>query len=214
LRFADKSIRSLLFLALAGSGLALAGNAAGPELPSAIGSPGISGWVLADLDGDGRVDTATAHSGRQNARGYSQEVRISFGAFQQSTFRFQTSNARIELSSRDLDGDQDRDLVILEPSSKEPIGVWINDGGGSFHEGNLADFESILGQGQSSSNLLSPHDRLGLLAISEDRTQVLTPANSGGAMLRILELLAPWDQLPPQKLSQHHLRARAPPARS
>ena len=144
-----------LFVSLASSGLCFA--AAVPtvhNLPSTLDSPAVSGWVLSDLNGDQNVDLATARSGRRDANGYAQEVRITLGAFQQTSFRFPSPGAKIELSSQDVDGDQDRDLVILEPISREPIGVWINDGAGLFHEGNLADFQALLGHGRSSSSLL------------------------------------------------------------
>jgi hypothetical protein len=200
---------------LAGSGLSLA--AAIPalhDLPSPLDSRTVSGWVMADLNGDESVDLATARSGYHGANGYAQEVRITLGAFQHTSFRFLSPGAKIELSSRDVDGDQDRDLVILEPVSREPIGVWINDGEGTFHEGNLADFQALLGHGRSSSSLLPPHPHLALLAISEERIQLAVPAISISAADAILELLAPRSELPRQELFQSDFRPRAPPARS
>jgi hypothetical protein len=203
-----------LLLALTSGGLCLA--AAAPpvhDLPSAVDAPGVSGWVLSDLNGDQNADLATARSGRHDARGYTQEVRITLGAFRQTSFHFLSPGAKIELSSRDIDGDQDRDLVILEPVSREPIGVWINDGEGLFHEGNLADFEALLGHGRSSSSLLPPHQRLPLLAISEERIQLAVPAILISATSGILELVAPRSELPRQELFQSDFRPRAPPAR-
>lgn len=183
------------------------------DLPSALDSPTVSGWVLADLNGDESVDLATARSGRHDANGYAQEVSVKLGAFQQTSFRFLSPGATIELSSRDVDGDQDRDLVVLEPLSREPIGVWINDGAGLFHEGNLADFEALLGHGKSSRSLLAPHPRLALLAISEERIQLVVPVVSFRAADRLLELLAPRSELPRQELFQSDFHPRAPPAR-
>jgi hypothetical protein len=210
-RFPVKHPR-LLLLALAGSGLNLA--AAAHDLPSALDSPAVSGWVLADLNGDQSVDLATARTGSHDANGYTQEVHITLGAFQQTSFHFLSPGAKIELSSRDVDGDQDRDLVILEPLSREPIGVWINDGAGLFHEGNLADFEALLGHGRSSSSLLPPHQHLALLAISEERIQLAVPVVSISAADRILELLAPRSEIPRQNLLASDFRPRAPPVRS
>jgi hypothetical protein len=212
--FAKSWAPRLLLLALASSGLCLAGTApAVHDLPSALNSPAVSGWVLSDLNGDNSVDLATARSGRHDANGYAQEVRITLGAFQQTSFHFQSRGATVELSSRDVDGDQDRDLVILEPVSRELIGVWINDGAGSFHEGNLADFQAQLGHGRSSSSLLPPRQRLALLAISEERIQLAVPTISITAADGILELLAPRSELPRQELFQSDSRPRAPPAR-
>lgn len=206
---AQISTSRLLLLALAGSGLVAAAH----DLPSPLDSPAVSGWVLADLNGDQNVDLATARSGGHDASGYSQEVRITLGAFQQTSFRFLSPSATVELSSQDVDGDQDRDLVILEPLSREPIGVWINDGAGFFHEGNLADFEAVLGHGRSSHGFLGPNQRLALLAISEERIQLAVPVISFRAADRFLELLAPRSELPRQELLQSDFRPRAPPAR-
>jgi hypothetical protein len=199
----------LLFLALAGGGLVAAAH----DLPSPLDSPAVSGWVLADLNGDQKVDLATARSGGHDANGYTQEVRVMLGAFQQTSFHFLSPGATVELSSQDVDGDQDRDLVILEPVSREPIGVWINDGAGLFHEGNLADFEALLGHGRSSHSLLAPHQRLALLAISEERIQLAVPVISFRAGDRLLELLAPRSELPRRELFQSDFRPRAPPTR-
>jgi hypothetical protein len=206
-------ILRLLLATLAGGGFTFAATV--PEihhLPSRVDAPAVSGWVLADLNGDRNADLATARSAGHDANGYAQEVRISLGAFEQTTFRFLSPGATVELSSRDLDGDQDRDLVILEPVSREPIGVWINDGAGLFHEGNLADFKALLGHGRSSNSLLPPHSHLSLLTISDERTQLVAPADSTRGEDRFLELLAPRSQLPREELSQSNFRPRAPPS--
>lgn len=170
--------RRLLLIVLAGSllaGSALAVSA--HDLPSALDSPVVSGWVLADLNGDQNVDLATARSGRHDANGYAQEVRITLGSLQQTSFRFLSPGATVELSSQDVDGDDDGDLVVFEPLSSQPIGVWINDGAGSFHEGRLADFRKLWSE-RPLSTWRSRSPQLPLFAISEERTQLLTPAAS------------------------------------
>jgi hypothetical protein len=163
----------LLLIVLAGSGLAISAQ----DLPSALDSPAVSGWVLADLNGDQNVDLATARSGRHDANGYAQEVRINLGSLQQTSFRFLSPGATVELSSQDVDGDDDGDLVVFEPLSSQPIGVWINDGTGSFHEGRLADFRKLWHE-RPASTWRSRVPQLPLFAISEERTQFLTPAVS------------------------------------
>jgi hypothetical protein len=166
-------VRRLLLIVLAGSGLAVSGH----DLPSALDSPAVSGWVLADLNGDQNVDLATARSGRHDANGYAQEVRITLGSLQQTSFRFLSPGATVELSTQDVDGDDDGDLVVFEPLSSQPIGVWINDGTGSFHEGRLADFRKLWHE-RPASTWRSRVPQLPLFAISEERTQFLTPAVS------------------------------------
>jgi hypothetical protein len=173
--FAKSWALRVLLLASAGSGLTLA--AAVPaihNLPSALDSPAVSGWVLADLNGDQNVDLATARSGRHDANGYAQEVRITLGAYQQTSFHFLSPGATVELATRDVDGDHDGDLIVFEPLSRQPIGVWINDGAGSFHEGRLEDFRKLWSD-QPGPTWRVSYQRLAVFAISEQRTQSLTP---------------------------------------
>jgi len=161
----------LLLLALACSGL----TASAHDLPGTLDSLSVSGWVLSDLNGDQNVDLATARSGRHDANGYAQEVSVTLGAFQQTSFRFLSPGAIVELSSQDVDGDDDGDLVVFEPLSSQPIGVWLNDGRGSFHEGHLADFRKLWSE-RPGSAWRAHFQQLPLFAITEERTQVLTPA--------------------------------------
>ncbi len=203
-----------VLLALAGGSVALAATPVIPQLPSASDPVSVSGWVLADLNGDDNVDLATARSERRDADGYAQEVRVTLGAFQQTSFRFRSPGARVELDSRDLDGDKDSDLVILEPLSGAPISVWINDGTGSFHEGRLADFAAQLGHQAPPPRLLAPFHRAALFAISEERLQLALPATVATATRCTLELLAPRGDLPGPAPVISALGSRAPPSRA
>ncbi len=160
-----------LLLALAGSGLAASAH----DLPGTLDSPQVSGWVLSDLNGDQNLDLATARSGRHDSNGYAQEVSVELGSYQQTSFRFLSPGATIELSSQDVDGDADGDLVVFEPLSSQPIGVWLNDGRGTFHEGRLTDFRKIQSE-RSRPALLARFQQLPLFAISEERLQILMPS--------------------------------------
>jgi hypothetical protein len=162
--FAKTCVPRILLLALAVSGVGLA--AAAPDLPGSLES----GWVLADLNGDHNVDLATARSGLHDASGYAQEVRVTLGAFRQTSFNFQSSTATVELSTRDVDGDDDGDLIVFEPLSSQPIAVWLNDGAGTFHEARLADFEKLWSEHPGSTWRVRI-TALAMLAISDERTQ-------------------------------------------
>jgi hypothetical protein len=176
--FAKCGLPRLLLLCLAASGLSLAADPQPAQrLPGAFDSNSQSGWVLADLNGDQHADLATARSGVHDSTGYTQEVRITLGAFRQTSFHFQSRGATVELSSRDVDGDLDGDLVVFEPLSNQPIGVWLNDGAGFFHEGRLADFQKLWSQRSGSAWRLRIQP-LRLFAISDDRTPLKTPARS------------------------------------
>jgi hypothetical protein len=69
-----------------------------------------SGWVLADLNGDQQIDLASASSGLSDA-GMPGSSRHA-GRFPRNIFPFPEPRATVELSSRDVDGDHDGDLIV------------------------------------------------------------------------------------------------------
>src|SRR5438132_765838 len=114
--------RRLFLLLAAGSAFqALAAGVGDTELPIPSTAPSVSGWVLADLNGDRQIDLASASSGLSNDGGYAQEVRVTLGDSRETSFHFQSRGATVELSSRDVDGDHDGDLIVFEPLSNQPI---------------------------------------------------------------------------------------------
>lgn len=212
--FAKSWAPRLLLLALAGGGLSLAATVpATHDLPSAIDSTGVSGWVLADLNGDQNVDLATTRTGRHDANGYAQEVRVTLGALQQTSFHFQSRGATVELTARDVDGDHDGDLIVFEPLSSQPIGVWINDGTGSFHEGRLADFRKLWSD-QPGPVWRTSFRRLAAFAISENRTQPVTPPAAMAAPEPVVSGRTWQNETAHRDARRSDFRPRAPPCNS
>jgi hypothetical protein len=204
----------IVALIAAGSALDLAAAGLGAnEPPVPPYSPASSGWVLADLNGDQSIDLATARTGSHDANGYTQEVRITLGAFRQTSFHFLSLSATVELSSLDVDGDQDGDLVVFEPLSSQPIGVWLNDGSGSFHEGRLADFRKLWSEQPGSAWRVSSQP-LASFAISEERTQSVAPPAEITAPEPILAGLTRQNERVRQDARRSDIRPRAPPRNS
>ena len=178
----------ILLLAVTAGGLSFAAST--PDLPGVMDS----GWVMADLNGDHHLDVATARSALRGAAGYSQEVRVTLGASQQTSFRFDSSSSIVELSSQDVDGDHDGDLVAFEPLSSQPIAVWLNDGAGSFHEGHLADFRKLWSEHPGPAWRARFEDSPAV-GISDERTQSIAllpaivapePLSRATALLQVL----------------------------
>ena len=174
-----------------------------------------SSWALGDLDGDKKIDLVSARPGLREAQGYAHEVRVHFGGpFENGSFTFHGRSARIQLSIRDLDGDEDRDIVILEGRSSGVVGVWLNDGAGHFHEGNVADFRAIL-EGSSGASLRPPaFDSGPNSAIFEPG---LDPADLTPLVLGPEPALARMDRESTSPLSNTHCadsRSRAPPVQA
>ena len=210
-RFAAR--RLLLLLAAGGAFQAFGAGVSTPELPTSSGAPSVSGWVLADLNGDRQIDLASASSGLSNEGGYAQEVRVTLGDSQETSFHFQSRGANVELSCRDVDGDHDGDLIVFEPLSNQPISVWLNDGAGSFHEAPLAKFLALWSD-QPGPSWLVRLQRLPLIAISEDRTQTAVPTVVLAAPRDAFAASVRLDCFSIRNPFREHSRTRGPPRNS
>jgi hypothetical protein len=88
------------------------------------------------------------------------QIHVQLGAEQFPIFTVLIHPSANRLSARDLDGDNDRDLVLESPFNV-PLEVWINDGAGNFHVGDLEKFRFQLSHDDpstvcSTARLLAP----------------------------------------------------------
>ena len=161
--------------------LCFAANAAAASSPDTVNlfrglnSRWASSWALGDLDGDRTIDLVSARPSLRDSRGYAHEVSVRFsGPIENGSFTFHGRDASIRLSVRDIDGDQDRDIVILQARSSRVLGVWLNDGSGHFHEGDVANFRTALSNRDSAAFEFPALDRDPPTAIFE---QNIDPAD-------------------------------------
>ena len=161
----------LLILYLAANAVTFAALPPGADNPfRGLNFPWVSSWALGDLNGDQKIDVVTTRPGRRDSQGYSHEVDVRLGGSpEKGSFTFRGPSARVRLSIRDLDGDHDWDIVILEASSPEALGVWLNDGLGNFHEGDVAKFRTALSGRNSPALWLPKQDNDPAAAIFERR---------------------------------------------
>jgi hypothetical protein len=125
--FRLRDVRTLLLLALA---------IAAPASASVFGTS-------ADLNGDKKLDVATAGHSRRDGAGYLLEISIRLGAEETRDITVRIARVAGRMFARDIDGDADRDLVV-ESFDREPLAVVLNDGDGEFHQGSLDDFHATV----------------------------------------------------------------------
>lgn len=106
------------------------GNASG-SLGAAI--------AISDFDGDKRPDFAIAD--RTNRQGHFL-VEFQIGSQAPSFLNVTSSALALDLSVRDIDQDDDQDVVLVRPITGEAVGVLVNDGLGGFQQ-ESADSYSI-----------------------------------------------------------------------
>jgi hypothetical protein len=209
-------VRPLLLLCFAANAVLL--TASGLEDNNqfrGLNSSLASGWALGDLDGDRKIDLVSARPGLRDGQGYAHEVSVRFGGpFEKSSFTFHGRVASIRLSIRDLDGDQDRDIVILEAQSSGVLGVWLNDGLGHFHEGDIANFRGALGDPDPATLYSPAFDRDPFSAIFE---QSIDPADLIALVFEpepALERINCESGSALRNIHRADCRSRAPPVRA
>jgi len=111
--------------------------------------------AVADFDRDQNRDGAVLVRPNPFHQVIPQRVRIHFSNRPDVELTFESFGAAVGLSARDIDHDNDSDLVVEQRSASKGFRVWINDGEGGFEEARVEDYPG----------LQSPH-RLGVAACS------------------------------------------------
>jgi len=101
--------------------------------------PGVA--AVADLDGDHIPDIASGISTGHTSEGYSYRVDLDFSGNRgvKTLSVFSADSTGLNIEAVDIDGDHDLDLIITGRLS-QPVGVWLNDGRGSFTQGDPAKY--------------------------------------------------------------------------
>ncbi len=122
-----------LVCVLAGSGMPMAKAAARPQQrPWTDAEQSLSRFVIADFDGDAKPDFATVQADQFHVRvtDYSIHVRLSRGL--ESSIGLTALSGGLQLSSRDVNGDDKLDVVVRTALDSSLVAVLINDGQGNF----------------------------------------------------------------------------------
>jgi hypothetical protein len=113
------------------------------SLPFAFrGSAGVG-----DFDGDRHADFAVAQPQGLVNGAYRYRVEVRLSAQPATSFDIDSgAPGGLHISTRDVDGDLDLDLVITSEFGRQPVGVWINDGNGRFTPGQMQKYPASIWQ--------------------------------------------------------------------
>jgi hypothetical protein len=131
---------------------AMAGVAVGSDAPQAASisvGPGLQ-YAVADFDGDHRPDTVGVETGQSDVSRTNYWIQFQLSAAGRQTISIVAPIGGLQITARDVNGDQVPDLVLTTTWLRQPVAVFINDGHGTFTRAEPAAFPSAFRESQTS----------------------------------------------------------------
>jgi hypothetical protein len=133
------TVRVLLLLCLAPVGTGCLEATIHAEKPVTVQVGIAPQFAIQDFDGDSRPDVATVEEWRGTPGNHYQiRFRLSTGASQDIDLIAPAGG--LDISSRDVNGDDFADVVVTTAGTKRPVVVLLNDGRGNFTASDPAAF--------------------------------------------------------------------------
>lgn len=170
------------------------------------------GWAtaVADFNRDGLPDTAVADRLPHVSDGYAYQLRFSVSGRAAQSVVFESAHPALTVSVRDVDHDNDLDVVVTEVVSKAVTNVWLNDGHGQFTEASTIAFPRQLEPMQALASGSPDAEAAFEGALTERATVVLAQAGFAPVLdCRMLSVAQPHRVRPSDRSSL--LPSRAPP---
>jgi hypothetical protein len=89
-------------------------------------------FAIEDFDGDRRPDIATVLEGRTGSAGNHYRIRFQLSTGGTQNIELAAPAGGLDLSSRDVNGDDFLDVVVTTAGTNRPVAVLLNDGAGNF----------------------------------------------------------------------------------
>src|SRR4051812_9602507 len=139
----------------------VAGRAAAPFRLGTAGRPFAWSTAVGDLNGDGMLDYAVADRIGRDQAGFEYAVDLSITGGPAQRVTFSAPDAALSITLRDVDHDQDLDIVVSTVVSPGAVRVWLNDGAGAFAETSAFETSHWL----ASASLLADSDATTLTGV-------------------------------------------------
>jgi hypothetical protein len=89
-------------------------------------------FVIADLDGDRKPDLALVETGSPRRANYNYSIRLQFSTAPISAIDVRAPLGGLQVAARDVNGDDNVDLIVTSNLDESFIEVLLNDGHGNF----------------------------------------------------------------------------------
>jgi VCBS repeat protein len=154
------------------------------------GRPFAWSTAIGDLNGDGTPDYAVADRIGHDLAGFQYSVDLSISGAGSQHVTFSSPDAALSIALRDVDHDQDLDVVVSTVLSPGVVRIWLNDGTGAFAE--TGAFDTVSWRAVDSIVPDSPDSTLIGIAAAPRRARDalgLRYRDSSGAVLRSIALV-------------------------
>src|SRR5579863_7472900 len=154
----------VLILVLAFAPRAAAGNA-DSSAAHASSTHAAAPLTIGDFDGDQLPDLVTADIGQHTASHTVYKIAIELSSGARSTLNLAAPEGGLQLTSRDVNGDDLLDVVVTTAWTSRPVAVLLNDGQGNFTELSPDQFPGVFPDSNSTLGATSREirDSLGAL---------------------------------------------------
>ena len=140
-RFAEMRTAGMLLLLVFASIIAACLETARPARNAAPHEAAIvPQFAIEDFDGDSRPDIATVVAGRSGTADNHYRIRFQLSSGRSQNIDLTAPVGGLDLSSRDVNGDDFLDVVVTTAGTNRPVAVLLNDGAGSFTATDPAAF--------------------------------------------------------------------------
>ena len=106
--------------------------------------------TIGDFDGDQRPDFVTADIGQRGASHTVYKIAIELSSGVRSTLDIAAPDGGLQLTSRDVNGDDQLDVVVTTAWTQRPVAVLLNDGQGNFKQLSPEQFPGAFPDSNSS----------------------------------------------------------------
>jgi hypothetical protein len=106
--------------------------------------------TIGDFDGDQRPDFVTADIGQRGASHTVYKIAIELSSGVRSTLDIAGPDGGLQLTSRDVNGDDQLDVVVTTAWTQRPVAVLLNDGQGNFKQLSPEQFPGAFPDSNSS----------------------------------------------------------------
>jgi len=131
--FAEMRTVGTLLLVVFASIIAVGLETATPARNAAPHAAGIvPQFAIEDFDGDSRPDIATVQECRSGAVDNHYRIRFQLSSGRSQNIDLTAPVGGLDLSSRDVNGDDFLDVVVTTAGTDRPVAVLLNDGAGTF----------------------------------------------------------------------------------